>query len=48
MYSSDLCFSISVPSLVQSLLHLYGSCSHEAVSSLCSYLGSSNCVDAIL
>ena len=25
MYSSDLCFSISVPSRVQSILHLYGS-----------------------
>ena len=46
MYSSDLCFSISVPSRVQSILHSYGSCSHGAVSSLCSCVGSSNCLDA--
>ena len=46
MYFSDFCFSISVPSLVQSILHSYGSCSHVAVSSLCSCVGSSNCLDA--
>ena len=46
MYASDLCFSISVPSRVQSILDSYGSYSHGAVSSLCSYVGSSNCGDA--
>ena len=46
MYSSDPCFSISVPSLVQSILHSNGSCSHGAVSSLSSYVGFSNWVDA--
>ena len=45
MYSSDLCFSISVPSRVQSILHLYGSCSHGAVASPCSCVGSSNYLD---
>ena len=29
MYSSDICFSISVPSRVQYILHPYGSCSHD-------------------
>ena len=42
----DLCFSISVPSRVQYIPHLYGSCSQGAVSSLCSCVGSSNCLDA--
>ena len=46
IHYSDLCFSISVPSRGQSVLHSYGSCSHGAVSSLCSFVGSSNCLDA--
>ena len=45
MYSSDHCFSISVPSLVQSIPHSYGSCSHGAVLSISSCVGSSNCLD---
>ena len=45
MYASDLSFSTSVPSLVQSILHSYGSCSHGAVLSISSCVGSSNCLD---
>ena len=45
MYSSDLCLHISVPSLVQSILDSYGSCSHGAVMSISNCVGSSNCLD---
>ena len=48
MYSSDLCFSTSVPFLVQSILHSYGSYSHGAVLSISSCVGSSNCLDTSL
>ena len=45
MYANDLCFSTSVPSLVQSILQWYGSCSHGAEPSILSCLGSSSCLD---
>ena len=45
IYSGDLCFSISVPSRVQYILHSYGSCS-GVVSSLCNCVGSSHCLGA--
>ena len=46
MFASDLCFTISDAFRVQSIQHSYGNCSHEAVSSICSCVGSFNCFAA--